>query len=62
MNIPLKLRFKKMKSRPSNIDFDRINVVQNLFSVKFSKLVTKDTLLVNIDESPISKNIKQRYS
>ena len=62
MKIQANLNIKKVKSRPSNIDFDWINAVQNLFYIKFAKLVTKDTLLVNIDKSSINRNIKQKYS
>ena len=62
MKIQANLSFKKVKSRPNNIDFDKINEVRTLFSIKFAKLVTKETLLINIDESSINRSIKQQYS
>ena len=37
-------------------------MIRNLFAVKFSKFISKDTLLINIDESSINRNTKLQYS
>ena len=56
------LSFKRVKSRPNSIDLNRINSIRNLFSIKFAKIVTEKTLLINIDESSINRNVKSVYS
>ena len=40
----------------------KINSVRNLFEIKFSKVITDDTLVMNIDEASISRNTKTNYS
>ena len=56
------LSFKRVKSRPNSIDLNRINSIRNLSSIKFAKIVTEKTLLINIDESSINRNVKSVYS
>ena len=58
----INLSFKRVKSRPRNINLDKIFSIRNLFAIKFSKIISKETLLINIDESSINRNIKSNYS
>ena len=41
--------YKRVKSRPKFVDFDRLNWLRTLFSIKFSQLMSQSTLLINID-------------
>ena len=56
------LCFKKVKSRPSNIDFNKIKFIRKLFALKFAKIVSSQVLVVNIDESSINRGIMSNYS
>ena len=56
------LSFKRVKSRPNSIDMDRIKSIRSLFSIKFAKIVTWKTLLINVDESSINRKVKTSYS
>ena len=56
------LSFKKVKSRPSNIDFNKIKFIRKLFALKFAKIVSSQVLVVNIDESSINRGIMSNYS
>ena len=56
------LTFKRVKSRPNSIDLKRVCSIRNLFAIKFSKVVSKDALLINIDESSINRSVKIAYS
>ena len=58
----INLSFKRVKSRPSNINLDKIFSIRNLFTIKFSRIISKVTLLINIDESSINRNIKSNCS
>ena len=62
MKSQAKLNFKRVKSRPWNIDIEKISWIRGLFAVKFSKQITKETLLINIDESSIDRSTKEKYS
>ena len=62
MKDQVRLSFKRVKPRPSNIDFERLNLIRSLFAVKFSKLITRETLIINIDESSINRHTKDQYS
>ena len=55
------LSFKRVKSRPNNIDLKRLSSIRNLFTIKFSKIVTENTLLISIDESSINISVKLAY-
>ena len=50
--------FKQVKPRPSSMDLEKLKFVRLLFKVEFLKQVTSDTLIINIDESSISRHIK----
>ena len=56
------LSFKRVKSRPRNINLDKIFSIRNLFAIKISKIISKETLLINIDKCSIYSNIKSSYS
>ena len=56
------LSFKRVKSRPNNIDLKRLSSIRNFFAIKFSKIVTENTLLINIDEPSINRSVKLAYS
>ena len=62
MKSQAKLTFKRVKSRPWNIDIEKISWIRGLFAVKFSKQIKKETLLINIDESSINRSTKEKYS
>ena len=56
------LSYKRINSRPSNIDLDKLQLTRILFSMRVSKLVDSDILLINIDESSLTKATKLNYS
>ena len=56
------LSYKRINSRPSNIDLDKLQLTRILFSMRISKLVDSDILLINIDESSLTKATKLNYS
>ena len=56
------LSFKRVKSRPRNIDLLKISATRNLFAIKFSKIISEKLLLINIDESSINRGVKNAYS
>ena len=58
----MRLSYKRVKSRPNGVDLDRLNSIRSLFAIKFSRLIDRDTLLVNIDESCINRKVKSNYS
>ena len=62
MKNELKLTYKRVKPRPNNIDFSKIRSARVLFAVKFTQAVTTETLVINIDESSINRNLKNNYS
>ena len=62
MKSHMKLSYKRVKSRPNGVDIDRINTIRSLFSVKLAKFINSQTLLINIDESSINRNVKSHYS
>ena len=55
----INLSFKRAKSRPSNINFDKIFSIMNLFTIKFSKIISKETLLINIDDLLLTETLNQ---
>ena len=62
MKKSINLSFKRVKSRPYSINLNKIKSIRHLFAIKFSKIITKETLLINIDESSINRHIKWNYS
>ena len=61
MKSQMRLSYKRVKSRPNGVDLDRLNSIRSLFTIKFSRLIDRDTLLVNIDESCINRKVKSNY-
>ena len=62
MKKKVNLSYRKIKSRLVSINMNKIKMIRNLFAVKFSQFISKDTLLINIDESSINRNTKLQYS
>ena len=62
MKIELNLTYKRVKPRPNNVDFNKINESRQLFAIKFSKLIKISSLVINIDETLINRHIKSNYS
>ena len=56
------LSYKSVNPHPRFVDFDRLNWMRILFSIKFSQLMSHSTLLINIDEISIGRNTKVNYS
>ena len=52
----------KVSSRPAIIDFSKIKATRMLFSSIFSKQLTPESLIVNIDEWVLNRNTKTVYS
>ena len=62
MKDQLMLRFKRIKQRPNNIDLYKVKLIKRLFALRFAKVVSEKTLIVNIDESSINRGISTKYS
>ena len=62
MKRKLQLSFKRVKSRPANINIQKINKIRSLFAIKLTKEISTDTLLINIDEHSINRDVKTNYS
>ena len=58
----MSMSYKRVKSRPSNINIQKIDKIRSLFAVKLSKEITFNSLLINIDESSINRFVKSNYS
>ena len=56
------LSYKRIKSRPSNIEMNWIKLIRKLFVLKFAKMVSSEVLVVNIEESSINRGIMTNYS
>ena len=55
--------FKRVISRPNNIDLNKVQSCRKLFAIRFTQeIITTNTLIINIDESAINKNLKAYYS
>ena len=54
----MQTKFQEVNSGAVCIDMDKISLIRSLFAVKFSKFVSKDTFLTNIDELFINRNMK----
>ena len=54
--------FKRVKSRPSNIDLNKVQSWWKLFAFRFAQEITTKTLIINVDESGINRNVKTSYS
>ena len=62
MKTKMKMSFKRVKSRPTNVNLEKIDKIRSLFAVKLSKEITSNTLLINIDETSINRFVKTNYS
>ena len=54
----MRLSYKKVKPRPKNIDFDKLNSVRLLFTYKTAKLLNETTLIINLDQSSMNRHMK----
>ena len=61
MKNELNLTYKRVKPRPNNVDFNKVNASRQLFAIKFSKLVKISSLVININETSINRHIKSNY-
>ena len=62
MKNKLNLTYKRIKPRPNSINFDKVKACRQLFAIKFSQLLSKNSLVINIDETSINRHIKINYS
>ena len=58
----MRLSCKKIKLRPNNFDLTKLDFIRLLFAVKLAKSLTEETLLINIDQSSINRNININLS
>ena len=56
------LSYQKVKARPTSIDLPKVSLCRRLFAINFAKEITTKTLIINIDESVINRNVKALYS
>ena len=56
------LSYKKCKSRPTSVDLSKVKASRILFAAYFVDILNNDTLIVNVDEATISRNLKIDYS
>ena len=61
MKSELNLTLKIVKPRPNNVNFYFLKTRRQLFAVKFSQFISGDTLVINIDESSINRNILKKF-
>ena len=55
--------FKRVISRPNNIDLNKVQSCRKLFAIRFTQeIITTNTLIININESAINRNLKVCYS
>ena len=62
MKEKLHLSYKRINSRPCFINFEWLHLVRILFCLRLTNIVNNDTLLINVDETSITKDIKFNYS
>ena len=62
MKQQLNLSYKRINSRPLNVDFERLLLSRIIFSMRISKIINDDILLINIDEAWLNKETKANYS
>ena len=62
LKINLRLSFKKGKSRPFGICKDKQWITKGLFAVRLTKALSKFQILVNIDETLLSRYTKATHS
>ena len=62
MKTDMNMSYKRVKSRPININLKKINNIRSLFAVKYLKEISTNTLMINVDESSLNRDIKSNYS
>ena len=62
MKADLDMSYESVKSRPKNINLKKISNIRSLFAVKYLKDVSTKTLMINVDESSLNREIKSNYS
>ena len=62
MKAEMKLSYKRVKPRPNNVDLFRLNWIRKLFAVKIAKALSETTLLINMDQSSINRNMRSNRS
>ena len=58
----LECSFKRWSPRPLSIDYEILKLEKILFSIKIWRAISMHTVLINVDESSISKSTKANYS
>ena len=58
----MNLSYKKIKPRPNNIDLMKLDFIRSLFAVKLANSIDEQTLIINLDQSSINRNIKTNRS
>ena len=53
---------KRINSRSCNIDYEKLQITRVLFSIRLSNFIDNDILLINIDETCLTKASKSDYS
>ena len=61
MKEKLNYSYKRIKSRPNNINLDRIKSIRSLYATKLKQTITSSTLIINIDESSLNRHMKYNY-
>ena len=56
------LTYTRWKSRPNNVNMEKVQLSRSLFAISFSQILTSKTLIINIDESTLSRATKQNYA
>ena len=60
MKIRMNLSYKRIKPKPNNIDLVKLDLIRLQFAVKLAKSLNEETLTINLDQSSINRNIKNR--
>ena len=58
----LNYSFKRVSSKPTNLDLQKLLKLRKIFALKFLEIADEDTLIINVDESTISRTCKLCYS
>ena len=56
------LSYVRWKSRPNSIDTTKVILSRNLFAIDFLQVIDEHTLVVNIDDSVVSRNTTINYA
>ena len=62
MKTQMGLSFKRITSRPLSLDVERQHALKILFAVTLTKRIKNAKLLINVDESTLSKETKIKYT